>query len=486
MLLVILVGFFSVLSFDIGLTDELPLHYSSVEVGDSIIYLLSSVLEPPTSVITTAVSDLRLSTFVASIYAASLDKVFSSAPGITYLVPENNAFTQLGLVMSYLLLPIAREELQSVLRYHALDEIVYLDEFPIGGGSRRYPTLDGAEIYLERSTSSNSTLTIHGPTIGGSPVNGETRDARLIEGDILTSTGALQIIDQVELPPHLDIGISKLMKGAKASTMADLIRAANMNWVLEGRAPPASFLDGTDGLEALGEGGRKKRRERRREEKRKAKANRAYTVLCPTDKALSRLNLTYYLSDSAALTELVKLHIIPTDAFAPLSTDGKPITLLDEITYPTLLDQSEGGESKYGSVAFRKWGDEGWMVGIKSARGTNGLSDSARVVAYGRSTPWFIPDEVPGGGGDDDDNDLDDGKALNRFATGGVRLAGGGGVLTIDSVLLPYQPGWFVKYGWIIAMVVLGIIVASLVGLMGWKVWKGKKIAYERLEGEED
>ena len=47
----------------------------AVQVGDSIIYLLASVLEPPSSVVTTAVSDLRLSTFVAAVYAASLDKI---------------------------------------------------------------------------------------------------------------------------------------------------------------------------------------------------------------------------------------------------------------------------------------------------------------------------------------------------------------------------------------------------------------------------
>lgn len=435
---------------------------SVVEVGNSIIYLIGSVLQPPASVVTTAVSDLRLSTFVASVYAASLDRFLSTAPAVTYLIPNNRAFASLGLCMSYLLLPSSRAELRSVLRYHAIDEIAYLDDFPIGG-SRRYPTLAGAEIYVER-TNSSSSIAIHGPTIGGLPANGETRDAKLIEGDLLTATGVLHIVDQVELPPELNIGISKLLLGAKASTMGDLIRAANMSWILEGRPAPESFLDETDPQEEDGQGGGKKKKGNKRV-KRKAHSDVAFTILCPTDKALSRLNLTYYLSNPVALSALVKLHIIPTNAYSPLSSDGRPLVLTNEISYPTLLDVSEGGGSKYGSVAFRRWGEDGWLVGIKSARGTNGESDSARVVAYGRATPSFLK-------GDETD---------------APRLAAAGGVLTIDSVLLPYEPGWWRRDGWIVGVVLLGVTVAVCVGLLVWKMWAArKKVEYERLPGEED
>lgn len=335
-----------------------------------------------------------------------------------------------------------------------------MDDFPVGTGSVRYPTLlDGAEIYVER-TSYNSTPAIHGPTVGGIPANGETRDGRVIEGDVLISTGVLHVIDQVELPPDLNIGIGKLFKGAKASTMADLIRAANMSWVLQGKPPPPQFEFGISGLN---KGGKKhKRKDGGKGAPRALGSNRAYTILCPTDKALSRLNLTYYLSDPVALTDLVKLHIIPTNAFAPLSSDGRPLTLEDEITYPTLLDKQEGGGSDYGSVAFRRWGEDEWLVGIKSARGTNGESDSARVVAYGRATPSFLAE------GDE------------------TRLASAGGVLTIDSVLIPFHPSWFRRWGWMVVVGLLGLAVVILVGLLVVKLWRGKKVEYERLEGEED
>jgi uncharacterized surface protein with fasciclin (FAS1) repeats len=421
----------------------------TVVVGDSIIYLISSVLYPPTSVVTEAVSDLRLSTFVASVYAASLDKVLARQPAVTYLVPDNTAFTSLGLVMSYLLLPVARAELRSLIRYHAIDEIVYLDDFPVGR-STRYPTLDdGGEIYVDRDDSHNgsssSSVTVHGPTVGGVASNGETRDARIVEGDILTSTGVIHIIDQVELPPELDITIVKLLQGAKANTMVDLIRAANMSWVLEGKQPPASFFGEDEDEDAVGTTGLGKRRKHPNRVKRKTTTtDRAYTILCPTDKAFSRLNLTYYLSNPPLLSALVQLHIIPTDAFAPLTTDGRPLLLEDEIAYPTLLDdvraggRGSSGDNRhfYGTVAFRRWGNEGWLVGIKSARGTNGQADSAKVVSFGRASPRFL---------EEDDGPSPSSEARARVSmrrrVGAVRLAAGGGVLTIDSVLVPYQPG---------------------------------------------
>ena len=246
-----------------------------VQVGDSIIYVLASILSPPNSLINTALSNLQLSTYVAAVYAASLDKILSHSPAITYLVPSNQAFTNLGLIMSYLLLPNSRDELRSLIRYHAIDEIAYLNDFPTSG-SKRYPTLDGAEIYVERA---HNGTTIHGPTIGGYPANGDYRDARIVDGNTLIATGVLHVIDQVELPPSLDITIAKLLRGAKANTFVDLIRSANMTWVLEGRGPPvikpSPFSEGAEEVEA-GENVEVMKRKQN-----KAKINLAYTGSSP-------------------------------------------------------------------------------------------------------------------------------------------------------------------------------------------------------------
>lgn len=455
-----------------------------VVVGDSIIYLLSSLLEPPPAVMTAAVTDLRLSTFVASVYAAALDGTLATQPAVTYLVPTNPAFAALGLTMQYLLLPTSRNELRRVLKYHAVDELVYLDDFPKTGGSR-YPTLlGGSEIYFEREPV-NSTLLVHGPTLGGLPANGESRDAVVVEGDVLTETGLLHVLDQVELPPDLDITLEKLMRGAKANTMLSLIRAANMTWILEGKqAPRRDERDSVSGRYAAHPDHAHSVDDR----------DHAYTILCPTDKALSRLNLTYYHEHPAALESLIRQHVLPVEAssetgspFPPkTSLPSSPLVLEDAKTYASLLSRGQpGGRSKFGSVAFKKWGsgDDDWMVGIAGARGTKG-DDAARVLAWGRATPWFVD------GGNKRHDHREDGEALSTVLYGSAastRLMAAGGVVSIDSVLIPYQPGWFRRWGWIVLTVVLSVCLLAIVGFFAVRWYRRRRAEkYERLNSEED
>lgn len=457
-----------------------------VVVGDSIIYLLSSLIEPPPIAITAAVSDLRLSTFVASVYAAALDGTLATQPAVTYLVPTNPAFAALGLTTQYLLLPTSRDELRSVLKYHAVDEVVYLDDFPRSGGAR-YPTLlSGSEIYFEREPS-NSTLSVHGPTLGGLPANGESRDAAVVEGNILTETGVLHVLDQVELPPDLDITLEKLMRGAKANTMLSLIRAANMTWVLDGKRAPnsderdsvgAGADDGLTGLVAHDH------------------RDQAYTILCPTDKALSRLNLTYYHEHPAALAALVRQHILPTEPatsksgspFPPRTAlPSSPLLLEDAKSFQSLLSRGQpGGKSKFGSVAFKKWGagDDDWMVGIAGARGTKG-DDAARVLAWGRATPWFVDADGKRREHDAGGDTFTASTELLRMTS--TRLAAAGGVISIDSVLIPYEPGWFRRWGWIVLVVLVGVVALAVVSFFAVRWYRRRQARkYDRLNSEED
>ena len=233
--------------------------------------------------------------------------------------------------------------------------------------------------------------------------------------------------------------------------MVQLIREANMSWVLDGTPPP----DSDDSSQS--------------QSKEPVNIARAYTILCPTDKALSRLNLTYYLSHASALSALVSLHIVPLPSSSSLSPSllpGAPLPLSDSITYSTLHSKSEGGSSAYGRIGFKKWGEErgSWMVGIQGARGTRGEKDSARVISWGRATPWFVHEH----------------KNVGRRE--------GGGVVLIDSVLLPYEPGWFRSWGWIALVVVAATVLVVGLGVWGVRRWKArsKGDGYEPVEGEED
>lgn len=471
-----------------------------VKVGPSIIYLISKMLDPPSDPLQTAVSSLSLSTFVAAVFSAQVEKGIKTAAAVTYLVPRNEAFKALGLTMQYLLLDQVRSrtELRSLVEYHAIDQIVYMKDFE--SSPTKYPTLEGSPIWAGRNGNGSVEVT-RGGTHG--------RYAKVLEADLLTSTGVLHEIDQVELPPTLDLTIGKLMKGAKVDTMATLIQMAGYGWILNATTPTEQQLNDFDSLSKFPHK-RKHNKDKKRHRKRHEffnNWNQSYVVLCPTDNAFARVNLTYYHENPEALKMLIQLHIIPSPANQVLP-DGNanqlPLSIKDASGFSTLLDNSVGGVSKFGKVAFRKVKhrkneedeesafyvlrpgnlDEkslGWMVGVADTRGTDGRKHSANVLAFGRESLSVDRDNNSTNlwrkkpkKGDGDDKSWDS--------------RGVGGVLTIDSVLEPYEPGWFYRWGWIaLSSFLLGLVLASIAyGVWAWYHQDGRIRLPEALEGEEE
>ena len=464
----------------------------SVEIGNSIVYLINTLLEPPSDLIQTAVSDLSLSTFVASTFAAGLDKFVKRASSKTYLAPQNKAFEELGLLMNYLLLPDAKSDLKKLMRYHIVDEVSYLHDFLVGNGSLQ--TVEGEKVYWSRSWRNDSNpanvtnaITLHGTAYqaGDSsaflPANGDSTRGTILAGNMLTSTGSLHSIDRVLLPANLDITVGKLVAGAKISTMADLLIRANMEWVLTGQR--LSVETGIK-LDLAENGAPLTMRDRTHI------LLPAYTLLCPTDHAFSKINLTYYRNNEAALVQLLKLHLIPADRV--ISSDstsppenGKPLTLDEGIIYPTL----HSADSSYGDLVVRNIIDDEWMVGVKDARGQRQDHNAGRFLSWGRASPRWrrLADQGPG-------------VSVERHASGQeVNLVNatwngimtlGGGVMVIDNVLLPYEPSWFFKNRRLaVILAFLGSLTLGLIalGLWFWKVRRSSEEAkYEALEGEEE
>jgi solute carrier family 25 carnitine/acylcarnitine transporter 20/29 len=456
-----------------------------VETGNSIVYLISTLLEPPSDVIQTAVSDLSLSTFVASTFAAGLDKFVKRASSKTYLAPQNKAFEELGLVMSYLLLPDAKPDLKKLIRYHMVDEVRYLNDIPLGNGSLK--TVAGEDLYWNRTWRNASNpvnitdaITVYGTQyqVGQSssllPANGDETRGTLVAGNMLTSTGTLHSIDRVLLPVNIDITIGKLVAGAKISTMADLLIRAKMEWVLTGTPPPGEGhnLGFKDDASTMGK---------------THDLLPAYTLLCPTDHAFSKINLTYFRNNEAALMNLLKLHIIPSDRISPVEStsppqSGKPLALNEGIIYPTL----HSADSAYGDLVVRNIIDDEWIVGVKDARGQSQDHNAGRIVSWGRATPrWLRSSDTaftaPAQSGME-------GNLVNSTWNGIMTL--GGGVVVIDNVLLPYEPSWFFRWGWLVA--ILGFVALLTLGFIALGVWfwKFRRMSeepkYEALEGEED
>lgn len=464
-----------------------------IKSGDTIIYFMSAILAPPLDTLQTAVGDLQLSTYIAAVYAAGLERSVKKNPATTYFIPRNKAFNNLGLAMKYLLLPEGRDELRKVLRYHAVEQLLYTSDIEVGLSVLK--TMEGGNLVMERTDSDNFTL--RSPAkwskhdSGASlPSNGDLRPAVMRTHNALTETGVIHIIDSVVLPSDVDISIAKLVRGAKAHTMPELMVKAGLSWILEGREPTDTEVARVglqDVVRVMGKGGKKDD-----DADPNDLAMPAYTVLVPTDKAFSRVNMTYYLSDPEALLALLKLHIIPSNLGSALPkassehapkrppADNTPLALEDDVVYPTLLSPS----ARYGELAFRAQGDNDFLVGVRDARA--GSNDRpARTEQAGRaSVRWKAtrggrdPAVEKGGGGDGEP------PALWR---GGMTL--GGGVIVIDTVLEPYNPGWFTRWGWLVLTIVGATAVIGLAGTSVWWWWatvKRKREGYERVEAEEE
>lgn len=352
--------------------------------------------------------------------------------------------------MKYLLLPEGKDELRKIVRYHAITDILYSED--IEAGKHVYRTLEGGNVVLRRSRGKNGNLSLSSPTKWEGhdsgyalPSNGELRPSRVNHFDALTETGVIHTVDNVMIPADVTLTIHKLIRGSRHSTMADLMIRAGLGWILEGREPSsdevsAATLQGLVPVADVAEG--------QEGPDAGSLAMPSYTLLVPTDRAFSRLNLTHYVNDRNALLELLKLHIIPTQPATPKRDvtkeaaeppkDGQPLSLGDDLVYSTLLS----GTSKYGNVAFRATGDNSYIVGIKGARG-NIEETSARVGQTGRASVRWRKNARGGMTqplytGTEKANHEDGNDCLWH---GGMAL--GGGVMVLDAVLIPYKPSWF-------------------------------------------
>ncbi|KII93784.1 hypothetical protein PLICRDRAFT_101968 [Plicaturopsis crispa FD-325 SS-3] len=384
-----------------------------IEINNTVVYFVSRPLTPPDNALQTALPKLDLSSFLAAIFSTSLADVLKTTPRTSILIPHNSAFKRLGLLVSeHLLAASSRSDLEQVILHHVIDGIEYADSLQ-NGSQRTFLTLEGTDLQLERH--GNGSIIVS-PSGGWAHMKSE-----LWPQDILTQTGVVHELSDLMIPRTVNLTVGKLTKSAKGSTMASLVAKAGMEWILNGTAPPEGSAWANASLTGVG-----------------------WTLLCPTDDAFKKFNLTKLYADVNGLQAIVSQHLIHASAspskgvnVMDVLNNNRPLGLDNPDAYSTLLSP----KSHYGDVVFRAGGDEGdgksspsgYLVGIKGARGTDGHADWARVLSWGRST------------------------------TGG----GTGGVIQIDRLLMPYQPPWWLEYG---PPVVVGIVGVLLIGLFFWGV----------------
>ncbi|KAG0169886.1 hypothetical protein DFQ28_002788 [Apophysomyces sp. BC1034] len=176
----------------------------------------------------------------------------------------------------------------------------------------------------------------------------------------------------------------------------------------------------------------------------------SYTILAPSDRAFAKLNFTRLLEDPDKLLRLVKLHILPTslpllevvhEANSQIADNNEDRKVHKEITkegveFKTLLDDTK--------VLLRRV-DSGYSVHVQ---GSN--QDVSGVIDVGRAS-------------------------------------NGGGVIEIDSVLLPAEELGRRGLAWwavllIVLAVIFGIAVIGFAGYYGYRWWQQRRQGYISLE----
>ncbi|KAL4070810.1 hypothetical protein J3A83DRAFT_4358899 [Scleroderma citrinum] len=385
-----------------------------VELDNTVIYFISRPLDPPVDPLQTALPSLDLSSFLAAVFSTSLADVIKKTPRTTFLIPRNSAFKRLGLLVSdHLLAASSKTDLENVILHHVIDNVEYSKSL-VNGSQRTFATLEGSDLQLGRTENGSVVVHASGGWTG--------MKSALYPQNTLTETGVIHEVSDLMIPRTVELNVGKLVKAAKAITMANIVVKAGFDWILNGTTPPEDSEWEGKGLDGA-----------------------SWTFLCPTDDAFKKLNLTQFMEDPVLLRSIVKQHLIPTppslfvaSGTPDLVDNNRPFPLHDLGTYSTLLSPS----SAYGDLVFRvledKTTDE-YMVGIKGARGTDGKADWARVLSWGRTT------------------------------TGG----GTGGVIQIDRLLMPYHPPWWIEYG---PPVFVGVVGVALVCLFFYGVRIGKDV----------
>ena len=391
-------------------------HLSKVDVNNTLIYFISRPLVPPSDALETVLPFLDLSSFLAAVFSTSQARRLRESPSTSLLIPRNNAFQRLGLLVSaHLLASSSKDDLENVIFHHALSTVEYSDSLQ-NGSQRTFATLEGTDVKFDRLANGTSFVSSSGGWAG--------LQAELYPRNLLTQTGVIHELSDILIPRSVTLTLEKLVKAAKGSTMATLVNKAGFEWILNGTAPPEGSPWAHDKFSSAG-----------------------WTLLCPSDDAFQEYNLTQLYSDLDSLKRIVAQHLIPTSSLnsvvkgpaRPTYIDNRPL-IFDDATYSTL----HSVYSAYGDIVFQQRSDsKEYIVGIKGARGTNAESDWARVLSWGRSTSA-------------------DGK---------------GGVIQIDRLLIPYQPSLWTEYG---GPAVVGILGMFFIGVFFYGVrWVWRRDATE-------
>ncbi|KAI8083015.1 FAS1 domain-containing protein [Halteromyces radiatus] len=372
---------------------------TDIGIQGNTIYKVTDPLKIPGDVLSRLVVDLDLSTFIATLYVSELADEIRHAKGITLFVPTNDAFKRLGLLAKYLVHPTGKQHLQTILRFHAAQKLLYYDDML--HHVYEVPTLSKSILRI-RATKDQQHVVVGRPDgsdaeAGMIVVDGKGSNGGDGNKNILMSNGVVHKLNEVQIPSQVKINNYDLLVGIGATTMVKVLERANMTDVL----------------------------------------NRSdCVVLAPTDKAFAHVDLDNLYNNPDQLNRIARFHLLSTtwhqDSTAWQADYQTHLSDKDKV-----IIKKEGGDTHKGGDD-----DDDLIVVVKDKE-----SMMAQVTGLGRAT------------------------------------TGQGGVLEINTVLVPIRRGVFgLPFVWsVVVLIIIILIVSLIVGVIGfftYKIYNRRRLGY--------
>ncbi len=262
------------------------------KIGQTWIYLINGSLEPPHS-LQTAVGPLvncaKTLTFLGKTNLLSLE----SGIGWTVIVPNENAWNELGLVTRFLKLKQNKNLLKNVLTSLIIKEPVYTET----DGIVETETLEGTKI--------NITMAENKLVLSQATENGRTHELDIKHSDILFDKGVAHVVNKVPITESVQISPYQLIDSTNSEEFLKLLQRSSISHV----------LDPTEN----------------------------YSILVPTSHSMKLANISS-TNDSINfwgdqfIDEFLRLHILPNNTAFGLVSSNDSNDPNDFVSIPTLLD----------------------------------------------------------------------------------------------------------------------------------------------------
>ncbi|EMR08024.1 hypothetical protein PNEG_03468 [Pneumocystis murina B123] len=243
---------------EIWLNDRSMILGKSLVIGKTKIYRIDSELVPPFSFPATAAPIFHISISMEYLYNTKMDILLRNKESLTYFVPTNSAWKDLGLVKDYLTLDSSKDILKEVLINTIFNEVLYFDELLLL--NKTIFTLGGASATIQKYPTGFSIIS-----------KNKSCKFQIEEHDILLENGVAHTVSKVFIPSTLNITPQHLFSTKHVSLFPQTIESSDLFYLLN---PQEKF-----------------------------------TILAPIDSAWRTIK--NMVRDNSTLQEIVKLHLLP-------------------------------------------------------------------------------------------------------------------------------------------------------------------------------